>query len=93
VRVPLAAMRRSPRAGSAGATMRRPRLEQPDELQGLRVLIVDDGRQHASSLPRCSPHAARPSWPRRSVLAAKTAIEAGVPDVLISDIGMPTRTA
>jgi len=90
VRVPLAAMRRSPVPAAPVRPMTAaPGLEQPDELQGLRVLIVDDEPDARELVAEVLSACGATVVAAASVLAAKTAIEAGVPDVLISDIGMP----
>ena len=93
VRLPLAAVRRAadgaapqPRLPAAPSAMA---FDAPNELRGLRVLAVDDEADSrdvvAAVLAACGSLVVT----ARSVTEAMKAIEREVPDVVLSDIGMP----
>ncbi len=90
VRLPVAALRRSPVPAPPLRAPSDPVLyEAPPELRDLRVLIVDDepdARELVMSvLAECGVHVRTAA----SAVEALRAIDRDAPDVLLSDIGMP----
>jgi PAS domain S-box-containing protein len=61
----------------------------PDRLDGLRVLVVDDEPDTREMLKTGLGHCGAEVTAAGSAAEALEALKAGVPDVLISDIGMP----
>ncbi|MDB4940831.1 MAG: sensory box histidine kinase/response regulator [Labilithrix sp.] len=94
VRLPVAAMRRSP-APTAPPTSRPPSsivpLASPPEMQGLRVLVVDDEPDARDVMGAVLAGCGVAVRTAASVAEARAAFAVEVPDVLLSDIGMPVE--
>ncbi|HSO41055.1 MAG TPA: hybrid sensor histidine kinase/response regulator, partial [Labilithrix sp.] len=87
VRLPVAA---TPRARAGEEPAHAPRaFECPPELQGLRVLVVDDEADARDVVTEVLTKCGAKVTSASSVAVALAAIERDAPDVLISDIGMP----
>jgi CheY-like chemotaxis protein/two-component sensor histidine kinase len=90
VRLPLSVMRQSrPPAPAAAATRAYGPLDHPPELVGLHVLVVDDAPDARDLLQTVLERCGSRVTVAASAAAALAAIECEVPDVLLSDIGMP----
>lgn len=91
VSLPLIAVRSAPSAaGSSQQTeFRLPQLECPPELQGLRVLVVDDEADTCELLQVILEGCGSQVKTASSAAAALEAVAEEVFDVLISDIGLP----
>ena len=87
VRLPLLGVRAMP----AGATMTASSSVEPiaTALHGTRVLVVDDDSDARDLISTVIRSAGGTTVAAGSVTEAKTAIETGVPDAIISDIAMP----
>jgi signal transduction histidine kinase len=88
VRLPIAAGDQAERA----ERLRSPRLgSTPPDLTGVRVLVVEDDLDARDLLERTLAGAGAEGATAASVQAALAALERRVPDVLVSDIGMPEQ--
>ena len=93
VRLPMAPLRASqpfaPGGGSDGAELRPPTFECPDELVGLRILVVDDEPATRDLLGFVLEQCEAKVTTASSAAEALAAFRKGSFDILISDIGMP----
>jgi len=81
--------RSRPRTGSAGREPTPPPLERPPQLLGLKVLAVDDDTDARHLVQTVLEECGSAVRVASNVADAIRAIEEQVPDVLLSDIGMP----
>lgn len=91
VRVPVAAMRRAVSPLPTRAPEAPLRMDSPPELQGLRVLVVDDEPDARDLVMAVLADCGALVTTAPSVAVAMSALEQEVPDVLLSDIGMPVE--
>jgi len=85
VRLPVPERPSAPEAGE-------PEPEPPPHFKGLRVLVVDDEEDARALIAAVLEHAGATVRTASSAAEALAAIHAEVPDVLLSDIGMPGET-
>jgi hypothetical protein len=81
--------RSRPRTGSAGREPTPPSLKHPPQLLGLKVLAVDDDTDARHLVQTVLEECGSAVRVASNVAEAIRAIEEQVPDVLLSDIGMP----
>jgi signal transduction histidine kinase len=73
------------------ASDRHPPIEYPDNLVGLKVLVVDDEADTLELIKVLLGQCGAAVTTARSAAEALSALEETQPDVIISDIGMPTQ--